>query len=693
MNKKIESCGVKFLPVTHVDLVNPIGIELICNEFNHLEREAEQRIIQLAPDKWRKYERRLVKKFIKTAVDINYQGIVFVPISPSFIIHHESAIKKWLISFNKKGINTNNIHVLLHNAFPESPVEYFYQAEHICKRNGLNLSLGLLDAHASNLKLWLDLKPSYVFLSHEYVDNILFNEPKRLLMHNLLRLAEKTKIKTVARQLNTSEEIQLLFEMGLRLLQSDILATIQDKPKYEVEWKKVSFENRLLNTQVTHCNSAADLIDLTPSILDEASLKKSVELFSDYPDLPYIVVVNKKNLVKGLLSRNKIMDQFSGPFGHSLNAKKPITPYIEPTIIAEADWSIERLAHLITHQLTHTEQSVFVVVNANQTYMGTGRVLSLLKAITHTNMEMEFTNLTETIRIQNEAKNTELNNLVKLRTEEIEKAKQELEQALSHLNNTQKELIQSEKMAALGQLVAGVAHEVNTPLGLAYTLNTHYREQIDKVTQLIEDKRLTQSHLKTFMENSDEINRLIDQNLQRAAKLIQSFKQVAVDQNHDEVRNVNLAIFTQEIISSIRHVFKNDLITLQQEIDSNIEIKTYPGALSQVLSNLILNAKKHAFDQPRESSNKPYIKITGLQVDNNSIMIKVEDNGQGIATENLDKIFDPFFTTKRNQGGTGLGLNIVYNLVSSKLNGEITCQSKVNQGTSFMLKIKPVKQT
>lgn len=687
MKNQESLCKIELFPVIRRGDNKPYGHELVCLNFDHLLSTTPNQINNLPPEKWEKLQGHLIKKLFKRALKIQTPGYIFLPIPANFVLQNEVLIQKLARRFEKKNDPASKIIVVLHNAYQQNDLQFFYQAEHICRKHGLEIALSFNNTDASNLRIWLETKPKFIFLPYDYFENICFNTPRENLIGQLAKLAENNSITPIARNLNKMDELDLVTKLGIELVQSKFIAPPDEQGASDVDWQPFFNCEFKKKSPLQKIIVALDLLEPTPIIQQDQPLKLAVETFIKFPSLPYLVAVNKQKKVKGVLSRNKIMDQFSGPFGHSLNAKKPITPNIEQALIVEPEISIERLARIVTEQEQHNEKSMFIIADHEQTYLGTGRVIELLKAVTNHSMEMEFSNLTETIRMQNDARNTELNKLVKLRTEEIEKAKLELENTLQTLHDTQKELIQSEKMAALGQLVAGVAHEVNTPLGLAYTLNTHYKEQVNHINQLLETKKLSQAALENFLKSTTEINNLIDQNLQRAAKLIQSFKQVAVDQNHDEVRKIQLAVFVDEIITSIRHQFKGNNIQIKKDIADDLTVTTYPGALSQVLTNLTLNAKNHAFDNLNE--NKAYfISVSARKKDNDQIYLTVEDNGKGIPQENLTKIFEPFFTTKRNNGGTGLGLNIVYNLIHSKMHGSIYCESKVNTGTVFHINLK-----
>ncbi|MBE9225671.1 AAA family ATPase [Phormidium sp. LEGE 05292] len=258
---------------------------------------------------------------------------------------------------------------------------------------------------------------------------------------------------------------------------------------------------------------------------------------------------------------------------------------------------------------------------------------------------------------------------------------QELSQALEDLKTTQKRLVESEKMAALGSLVAGVAHEINTPVGTSITVASTLADATQSFMNAVEQGQLKRSTLNNYLEVASESTDLILHNLQRAGELIQSFKQVAVDQTNLEKRTFGVISYLEEVLLSLAPQFKQADHVLTIEGDETIAIDSYPGALAQIVTNLVVNSLTHAY-QPGECGNLR-LEISQL---NQEVIVQYSDDGCGIPEENLDKIFNPFFTTARNQGGSGLGLHIVHNLVTQKLQGTIDVSSKPGLGTLFIMK-------
>lgn len=259
-------------------------------------------------------------------------------------------------------------------------------------------------------------------------------------------------------------------------------------------------------------------------------------------------------------------------------------------------------------------------------------------------------------------------------------AEEEARAALNNLKNAQDNLIQAEKMAALGSLVAGVAHELNTPIGNIVTVASTQQEHLLHFGQLVTKGAITKRALNEYLEQAHEGADLILQSANRAAALVQNFKQVAVDQTSDRLRSFDLAIQIAEVLAVIAHLLAKSPVRLETELEAGITMKSYPGPLGQVLTNLVLNAINHAF----EPGDPGAIKVT-CKREGEFARITVADNGQGIREEHLSKIFDPFFTTKLGQGGSGLGLHICHNLVFGPLNGQLTVESHWGQGTTFSM--------
>lgn len=281
--------------------------------------------------------------------------------------------------------------------------------------------------------------------------------------------------------------------------------------------------------------------------------------------------------------------------------------------------------------------------------------------------------------------NKELQHKIYERTQELEKSNNEREQTIINLKQTQDQLVESEKMASLGGLVAGIAHEINTPIGISLTAITHFISINDNLRKNFEEDQLTEEELVKFLSTSNDLANQINSNVEKTANLIRTFKQVSVDQTSEHKRQFNVKDYIKDILFSLGSLTKNENITIKIECDSQITINSYPGFFSQIITNLITNSIRHGYKDNYKDKGIVIIKIDKLD---DNIQITYTDDGKGIAPHNLNKIFDPFFTTNREKGGVGLGLNIIYNIITTKLQGSIVCQSKENEGVEFKINMK-----
>jgi len=269
---------------------------------------------------------------------------------------------------------------------------------------------------------------------------------------------------------------------------------------------------------------------------------------------------------------------------------------------------------------------------------------------------------------------------------ELEIKNQTLNMMIDDLRDTQEQLVEAEKMASLGGLVAGIAHEINTPLGITITSASTMHRELKELESNFTDGKLKKSELVFFFEQANEACNILNTNLHRASELVSSFKQVAVDQTHDELRRINLKDYLNEVLVSIGPSYKRTAITLKSECDEGIYLVTYPGAISQIVSNLVINTVTHAFEQGEKGQI-----LLKSSIDGSQVIFTFKDNGKGISPDHLKKVFTPFFTTRRGTGGTGLGLSIVYNLVTATLKGKIEVHSSENEGTEFKIQFPMVQ--
>jgi len=257
---------------------------------------------------------------------------------------------------------------------------------------------------------------------------------------------------------------------------------------------------------------------------------------------------------------------------------------------------------------------------------------------------------------------------IELKTNELVDSNKQLESKIRELNDAQNMLVESEKLASLGALVAGVSHEINTPIGIALTGISNIEYETNLVDKLYKEEELTEEKLVSYIKLVTKLSKTIHTSLSNAIRLIQSFKKISVDQHSGEKRIINLSMYFDEIVLSLNNSLKQKRVVVLNNIDKDIELETYAGIYSQIFSNLILNTLKHAFNEKeRDNIIEVYTIVT-----QNNLEIHFKDNGKGIDKNIKNKIFDPFFTTKRGQGGSGLGLNIIHNLILKKLHGTIS---------------------
>ena len=290
--------------------------------------------------------------------------------------------------------------------------------------------------------------------------------------------------------------------------------------------------------------------------------------------------------------------------------------------------------------------------------------------------------VTEQRRIQEEIRrlNTELEARVTRRTADLEQANQELRLTLVNLKTAKDQLVQSEKLAALGALVAGVAHELNTPIGNGLTVASSLQYRVREFEALM-GAGMKRSDLTAFVEDTRQASDILTRNLARAGALITSFKQVAVDQTSSQRRPFAVALLVSEILLTLSPSIRKSGCTVTTEIDDALQMDSFPGPLGQVITNLINNAIVHGY---REMPCGP-IAISAQYSGPDQLRLEVSDSGHGIPKSDLTHVFEPFFTTRMGQVGSGLGLHIVHNIVTSVLGGQITVHSEAGHGAAFTL--------
>jgi signal transduction histidine kinase len=271
------------------------------------------------------------------------------------------------------------------------------------------------------------------------------------------------------------------------------------------------------------------------------------------------------------------------------------------------------------------------------------------------------------------------------RTIDLEIARDAAEQSLADLRATREQLVEAEKLAALGGLVAGVAHEINTPLGVAVTAASHLEGEVTRLSRLDGEGRMTRADFDAFLSAVRDGSGLVLRNLRRAEALVRGFKQVAADQASGERRTIALGPYLEEVLASLRPTFRRKPWTIEIDCEDGLVLDTWPGAIYQVVVNLVMNAIVHGF--AARDGGRVRIAARGS---GDRVVLEVADDGCGMAEDVRRRVFEPFYTTRRGQGGTGLGLHIAWSLVTRTLGGRIEVDSEPGVGTRFRIELPRV---
>lgn len=418
-------------------------------------------------------------------------------------------------------------------------------------------------------------------------------------------------------------------------------------------------------SQLVAASSVGDLpSDDCP--VDIQTLSNRVDaLFKAKPHLPGVLVIEDGKL-RGIISRSRFLEHLTRPFGPEIYLNRPVslmmsTINLVPTAVP-MEYSIDEAARIALSRPGDQIYEPIALIRPQ----GGFRLLDI---------QVLLQALSQVLTLHNRENDRLLS--------EIRDYAGRLEETLAELRDTQANLVQAEKMASLGSLVAGVAHEINTPIGITVGASSHLFEATGHLRGIVENGKVRKSDFNQYLETATEATRLIQVNCNRAAELIQSFKQVAVDQTSAERRVFRVKHYLEEILMSVKPKLRSSGAQVVVDCPDMVEMDSFPGAFSQVLTNLILNAILHAYDEGKAGT----LSIAVKEIKGSRIELRFSDDGKGIPPDNISKIFDPFFTTKRGQGGSGLGLNIVFNLVSNTLKGDIAVASDLGKGTTFTLRL------
>lgn len=412
------------------------------------------------------------------------------------------------------------------------------------------------------------------------------------------------------------------------------------------------------------------LAELTESVntsdLEQADKQQVIQLINEYDRLIDLLAINLNT--QGLNSnqgvRAKLLD---------LENKLKLSSTELTKLIAEQTterfWRYLILA--FTFILLFIATSSFWLVRVNRRiFAGLNQITQTMQSITG---ESDFS-----IRFE-ETQDDEFNLLV----ERLNELLIHFEQVLRNLDAARDRMIQSEKLASLVGMVSGVAHELNTPLGIALTCESIIKERINELQRDFERGEIKKSNLEQIITDSKNSVDLLETSLERTNELISQFKEMTSFKSYDEAVEFNLYTLVESVAMALNQEFQKIDCELILSIDENTKYKGYSGAIAQVLQLLFVNCIRHAYQPPQTLK----IEVTAENEENDYLIIKVVDNGNGISNENINKVFEPFSTTLRNKGGTGLGLSVAFNLVNQRLGGEIEVQSNQPSGVIVKLKI------
>jgi len=424
-------------------------------------------------------------------------------------------------------------------------------------------------------------------------------------------------------------------------------------------------ERRCMGTKADAGMTLADVPRNFFRVEGDRSVQEIHDAFDADPSLPGVIVSEAGRFV-GMVPRMAMLELLGRPFGVELFMRRPIT-HLLATSGAEV---------LMLNDSTPVPEAARRALERPQARLfdplvviGTDGKLALV------DVQLLLVTLTRLLEKRNRENET-------LLAESQERAV-ELQATLEELRRTQDDLVQASKMSSLAQLVAGVAHEVNTPIGVAVTAASHLNEKTAELAALFQANSMKRSDLGAYLLMAEETSRVLNANLARAAELIRGFKLVATDQTSHERRRFLLGEYLASILFSLRPQLKKARHEVTVSCDPSLEMYSLPGAIAQVLTNLVMNAIVHAFD----GLERPGHMTLNAKADGEWVEMCFADDGKGIPPENLSHVFEPFFTTRRGRGGSGLGLHIAFNLVTWQLGGKIACTSTPGEGAVFTIRL------
>lgn len=587
-------------------------------------------------------------KHISWPADSSDQFIIAVYDDPQFQLKVKNALEQ-------RRINNKPIHVVASNNLQSAKGAHLV---FIPSHQNINLSSIANDLRLSNTLLVSDQSDN----KHDIMINLIFNRDNSAISF------EVNKSNIVYEQLTMSTELLLLggTELDVATLYRETERAMQSTRQRELELNaKIAAQQKQIDASATKLES-----------LNVELQRNSVE-------------VTKKNRALVLLERN-IATQRDAILEkeEQLSLASDLLERTEKELMSQQDSIV--LKEIENQEMAKRIEDNRVILEEQQ------------KSLAAQGLELELRN--EELSVQLEEINNQritifvisvliviaviVSVLVVILFFKNRKTTQKLVQTLENLENTQGQLIQSEKMASLGTLTAGVAHEINTPLGIIVTSISLLKERTDEVKGQFSQGTLRKSAMSKFFDAIEKSSDMSTKALERVLTLLGNFKQVAADQVVEEAREINLADYIEEVMSTLSAEIKKSKAQYSYSGETKLSIVTIPGILAQILTNFVTNSLRHAF----ENKQNGHIQIHVAVMADRGAKIIFQDNGCGMSADVIEKIYDPFFTTKRSQGGTGLGMNIVYNLINKKLEGNIQIESVVGEGTTVTVTL-PAKVT
>jgi len=416
------------------------------------------------------------------------------------------------------------------------------------------------------------------------------------------------------------------------------------------------------------------------AVLENAGAEKGVLILLKEGKLVIDAHFQGKQSSVAAAEMNEAMVLQSIPIEESTSIPISLVNYVSRTLEtqvirdASADMSFAADPYIIKHQ----PKSVLCSPIINQ-----GKLIGLLYLENNLAINAFTSNRLKVLNILSSQAAVSLENALLYQTleQKVTNRTAQLNAKVKELTQTRHELVQSEKMASLGRLVAGFAHELNTPIGVAVGTASLLQQKVGRINKLLEQEEVDEEDLLAVLEKIDEASALTLSNLRRAANLVMSFKRTAVDQSSDQVRKFNVKDSIEDVISTLNNKFKHTAIEIQIDCAENLSVYSVPGALEQIITNLMVNSLIHGFDDGKKGGN---IRIA-IALENQRLHLDYSDTGKGIAPSVLEKVFEPFFTTNRAHGGSGLGMYICYNIVTSQLKGTMTGESTLGKGVTFKM--------